>query len=279
MGRSVNYIGFARIGNQFGPAQGNGEYCKTLPAGHYKLEYDHYNDILLLNRFEPKLDDILNIGSKEFNEVLNNAKKFLSPETEDIFKQNGYLMKRSYFLYGPPGTGKSVLCTKVCNIAVEKKNAISVYPDGHQALERFVEVINDTDPNRFLAITLEEFDSSLRQEGDHNWTTLLDGQFQAGNRILVASTNNIGAIPSRLLRPGRFSRLYEIPALTEETKREYLVQKSVPTETIERIMKYSESLTIDEMKEIVQNVVILGEDLDSTVKAITAAKKLGYDAD
>ena len=275
----INYIGFAKMGNQFGPAHGNGEYCQKLPAGHYRVEYNRYNDELMLTKFEPRLDDILNIGSKQFNSISTNAEKFLSPETEKVFKQNGYLLKRSYFLHGPPGTGKSVLCTKLCNIAVQKKNALSLYPTEHEALERMIEVVSATDPDLFLAITLEEFDAILRNDGDHNWTTLLDGQFQAGNRLLIASTNNIERVPKRLLRPGRFSAIYEIPALTAQAKAEYLKQKQVNPEMIERIMKYSDALTIDELKEIVQNVVILGEDLDETVTAITATKTLGQDND
>jgi len=40
----INYIGFARMGNIYGPAHGLGDYTPTLPAGHYKVAWNRYTD-------------------------------------------------------------------------------------------------------------------------------------------------------------------------------------------------------------------------------------------
>lgn len=271
-----NYIGFARQGNLFGPAVGRGEYAPQLPAGHYKVSYDNeYDDNLMVAKFQPRLDEVLNLGCKEFNDAIGTAEKFLSPEAAIRFQQSGFLLKRSFMFYGPPGTGKSVLSSRISDIAVASKDAIALYPDSYQALERMLEVLNDTDKDRFKVINLEEFDDLVSGHDESQWTTLLDGQFQSTNRLVIATTNYIDKVPQRLLRPGRFSSIVLIPALTSEARDNFLKQKKVETSTRKKMVELTENFTIDELKEVVQSVSLLGESLEVTVQNIRAAKKLG----
>jgi chaperone BCS1 len=277
--RQRNYIGFARIGNEFGPAQGNGEYCAALPAGHYRVQYDDNYDVLSLHMFSPRLDEILNLGCKEFNEVINTVTRFLSPEATAEYKKGGFLYKRSFLFYGPPGTGKSVLSSRVADIAVQNKNAIALYPASYQALERLLEVLDDTDKQRFKVISLEEFDGLVNNHDEDSWTTLLDGQFQSDNRLLLATTNYIQAVPKRLLRPGRFSSLVKIPALTPSSRQKFLEAKQVDTKLIKKIVETTDEFTIDDLKEVVQSVNTLCEKPENVITGIRLAKKLGKEHD
>ena len=270
-----SYIGFAKIGNQFGPAEGRGEYSAQLPAGHYKVDYDRYQDELMLTKFDPTVDEILNLGGVEFNSVINNVNKFLSPNTKELYVKNGFLYKRSFFFHGPPGTGKSVLATQISNLAVEQKDAVAIYPSEYEALERMLEVLSTTDKDRFVCIGLEEFDGMINRHDESQWTTLLDGQFQSPNRLMIATTNNIGNINRRMLRPGRFSSLVHIPALTKECRIAYLNAKGIKAVDTDVIATDTEGFTIDELKEVVQNFHILGEPLDQVLKTIKDCKKLG----
>jgi SpoVK/Ycf46/Vps4 family AAA+-type ATPase len=272
----INYIGFARMGNIYGPAHGLGDYTPTLPAGHYKVAWNRYTDELTVTHFVPRTDEILNLGCEEFERAVNLTTKFLSPEMCAAFERNGFLVKRSFFFYGPPGTGKSVLASKISDIAVKNKNAIAMYPDDFDSLERMLEVLDETDKNRFKVVCLEEFDNLIgRNEGD--WTTLLDGQFQSSNRMVVATTNNIDNIPGRLLRPGRFSSITLIPPLSALARDNFLKLKNVSEFTRKHIVEKTDQFTIDDLKEVVQCGVILGEDLDSTIASIRAVKNLGKD--
>lgn len=271
----LNYIGFAKMGNIYGPAAGFGEYTAKLPAGHYKVDWDNYKDELMVTVFTPKVDEILNLGCKEFNMVVNSITKFLSPETKELFKKQGYLLKRSFLFHGPPGTGKSVLSVKVSDLAVHMKDAIALYPVGYEALERMLEVLDETDKERFKVICLEEFDGLISGRDEDSWTTLLDGQFQSDNRMLLATTNNIAEIPQRLLRPGRFSSLVHIPALDANERYNYLKSKGLPEIQCKDLTEKTNDFTVDDLKEVVQNSIILGEDVNFVLESIRAGKSLG----
>lgn len=274
-----NYIGFTRSGSVFGPATGVGEYTPKLPGGHYKVDFDQYEDILALTTFVPRTDEILNLGCKEFNYVLTTAERFLSDEATKAFAARGFLHKRSFMFYGPPGTGKSVLSCKISDLAVEKKNGIAIYPASFEALERFLEVLNDTDKNRFTVIVLEEFDGLVQGRDEEQWTTLLDGQFQTSNRLVLATTNNVERIPKRLLRPGRFSSVINIPALDESARDNFLKSKGVEKALRSQIVELTEEFTVDDLKEVVQGALILKDDLTNVINSIRAVKKLGRGGD
>lgn len=271
-----NYIGFARMGNIFGPATGDGEFTPRLPAGHYKVDYDDYKDELALTAFKPHMDEILNLGCKEFNYVLNMAESFLSPQTEVAYKEQGFLLKRAFLFYGPPGTGKSVLSCKISDLAAARKDGIAIYPSSYEALERFLEVVGDTDKGRFTTVVLEEFDSLVQGRDEESWTTLLDGQFQTSNRLILATTNNVESIPKRLLRPGRFSSIIEIPALNSDARNNFLLAKKVTDDKLRKtIIKATDGFTIDDLKEVVQGALILNDSVTNVISAIRAAKELG----
>lgn len=270
----INYIGFARMGNIYGPAHGLGDFHPTLPAGHYKVTWNQWTDELTVTNFVPKMDEILNLGCPEFENSVQMTAKFLSPETARKFAENGFLFKRSFFFYGPPGTGKSVLASKIADMAVKSQNAVAIYPEDYNTLERMLEVLDETDKTRFKVICLEEFDNIIgRNEGD--WTTLLDGQFQSSNRMVVATTNNIHRVPGRLLRPGRFSSITLIPTLPANARDNFLKLKNVPDSVRKQIVEKTDKFTIDDLKEVVQRGVIMGENLESTIDSIRAVKTLG----
>jgi len=273
--REKNYIGFAKQGNTYGPAEGKGDFTPRLPAGHYKVGYDAYNDILMVTKFEPRLDEILNLGCAEFNYVLDLTKRFLTPEAEQAFRKNGFLLKRSFLFYGPPGTGKSVLSSKIGDIACHAKDALVLYPESYDGLERMLEVLDATDKDRFKVISLEEFDDLVSGRDEASWTTLLDGQFQSNNRLVLATTNHVDEIPQRLLRPGRFSSLIHIPVLTPEARTTFLKAKNVGAAMIKDVVEKTEGFTIDELKEIVQCCHILGEPTDMVINGINARRNLG----
>ena len=67
----INYIGFARMGKIYGPAHGLGDFTPTLPAGHYKVTWNEWNDELTVTHFVPRMDEILNLGCEELRDQFN----------------------------------------------------------------------------------------------------------------------------------------------------------------------------------------------------------------
>lgn len=273
-----NYVGFARQGSTFGPAVGKGDYTPSLPAGHYRVEYNPYEDELMLTKFEPKLDEILNLGSKEFNAAVDTANRFLDPKTAEAYIKGGFLYKHSFLFYGPPGTGKSVLSSKIADLTIQQKDAIAIYPQSFDALERLLQVLDQTDPKRFKTISLEEFDDLLSSEDEGSWTTLLDGQFQSSDRMLIATTNYIERINKRILRPGRFSSLNLIPALDANARNNYLLSKGMDEKIVKGVVEKTSGFTVDDLKSVIQ-ATLRGETAVNEIERVKAAKALGGDSD
>jgi SpoVK/Ycf46/Vps4 family AAA+-type ATPase len=204
------------------------------------------------------------------------TESFLTPEAEKNYGKQGFLYKRSFLFFGPPGTGKSVLASKISDIAVARKDAVVLYPVCYEALERMLQVLDSTDKDRFKVIVLEEFDSLIHKHDTSMWTTLLDGQFQSANRLLVATTNSVECIPSRLLRPGRFSSIVLIPPLDMRARETFLVAKGVTQSLANAIVEATDGFTVDDLKEVIQACFLLGEDVKTAVESIRATKMLGH---
>jgi SpoVK/Ycf46/Vps4 family AAA+-type ATPase len=263
------YGSFTRYGNKY-VANEDREHIKELKPGVYTPHYDSQRGVFWFQEASVLSDDILDLPSGEYDRVVSEINLFLKPETKSNFKKYGFIYKRSVLLHGLPGTGKTVIAQRLVRDVI-KNNGIVLYVDNPAVLHIAYSVLKDIAPNVFKMVVFEEFDRMIpRHEND--LLSILDGEVQQDNVVYVASTNFIDKVPLRLKRPGRFSSVIQVNYPTSEAREFYFKTKLNDSLLAKYLSDNTEGLSVDELKEVIQAHVILGQDLSNVVTRIKETK-------
>lgn len=263
---------FIRIGNRIIVETSPAIAKDKLEAGTYTLLYDPYKGTFAFEEINFKNDSILPLPSPEFEKVINQMSLFMSQNVKDKFKEFGYLYKRGILLHGNPGTGKTIITTRITEKAVKDYNAICLFVENIAALKKAYEFLNQSQPDQLLVIVFEEFDR-LAEDSEEDLLLLLDGQIQRDSVIFLATTNHLNKIPPRLYRPGRMSSVIEVNYPTDKVRQAYFETKLGKNfKYLSEWVEKTEGLSVDELKEIVQAVYILNEDLEETIERLLTTR-------
>lgn len=256
---------------------GTSSIVSKLSPGNYEFKYDQMSRIFWFQAIEFKHDQILDLPSPEYTQIVTEMNFFLKNETKEKFSKLNYLYKRSALLHGPPGTGKTIIVNRISRDVV-KSNGICLWVKNLDLIDMAYEALNDIQPETLVCVILEEFDY-IAQRYESKLLSLLDGQTQKQNVVYLATTNYIDKIPPRLYRPGRFSSVIEVKFPIREARSLYLTTKlGNDFAHLEEWLEKSETFSIDELKELIQSVYILECSLEKTVNRILDTKKLNnYD--
>lgn len=246
----------------------------ALPAGVYTL-YGESESFLGVDTYVIKpmtiiSDGIIDLPNKEFQETINQFNDFMSEKTIQKYKELNFVHKRSILLYGPPGTGKTTIVNKLCSEIVARGGIVmfTQHPGYAKWLDQYLHLDNK---GVLLACVLEEFDSIIEMF-ESEALTLLDGQFQRDNTIFLCTTNYLDKIPKRIMRPGRINLKIKVDFPSHETRMVYVISKLGDSELVYDIVNRTEGFTIDEIREVIQQVAILNVPLDKVISEILATK-------
>lgn len=239
-----------------------------LPPGSYIPRYDSQKGTFWFEEFSIKSDSILDLPSSEYTKIVSQMEDFLRPEVKVQYEELGFLYKRSVLLWGKPGTGKTILVNRLANKVISKEG-ICLFVKNPEILEMTFAFLNQTQPETFVTVIMEELDSIVKNS-ERFLLTLLDGQVQQNNVMYLITTNYLEKIPKRIYRPGRINVNIEIKEPNAETRRAFLNSKVKDLD--DTVVDKTKGLTIDDLKEVVQAVYILKEDLDEVVKRLKANK-------
>lgn len=256
----------------------NYQMMDRLPSGSYRARCTDKGDLLIFPQSIIS-DRIVNIPSKEFDLVTGEITKFLLPETRASYGNLGFVYKRSFLLWGSPGTGKSCLVNRIAQDVIARDGIVLLETGHPDMIQQFVAEIRSLYPERLVMVVLEEFDGALQALGESKFLTLLDGQVQFDNIIYTATTNHIEKIPMRFRRPGRFSRVMEVKYPSLEARTGYIsaVFPTISASTLMKISKATEGCSIDEVREVVQAHLLLGEDVRSVVKTLLYSRGIAVE--
>lgn len=243
-----------------------------LEPGIYTIHYDPIFATFWFKSFHPTSDHILDLPSSEYQQITQEMSYFLRPEVRAKFNDMGYIYKRSTLLYGLPGTGKTCIVNRIAKEVV-KSGGIVIYNDKPDILKMAFEVLNDLQPETLTLAVFEEFDNITKYYEKH-LLTLLDGEVQKANVMFLATTNYLDRIPKRLYRPGRFASVIEIQFPTLEARRQYLIHKLGDNPNVNFYAENTQDFSIDELKEVIQSVEILGNDFRKTIDRLKATRDL-----
>ena len=251
------------------------EVTTKLPSGVYTANYIPDLDKFYFETLDLGHDELLELPSKEFQTVATQIDKFLSPETKEVFKEYGFLYKRSILMHGLPGTGKTCLIDRVANKVINDGGIVIFNP--HPAiLDKTYRVLNNIEPDTNVLVIFEELDELLKHY-EEDLLNILDGEVQRENVIYLATTNYIDEIPARIMRPGRFSSVVEVKYPDANARRFYLkhkLGKNTTKKEIDEIVKKTKGFSIDEVKETVLSNKCLDIELDVIIDRINETKEL-----
>lgn len=262
---------YIRQDNKFIATDTN-EVVAQLPSGSYIPKYDPMKGIFWFEEFTINADRIVNLPSVQYQKVLSQMGQFLKPETKARYQSSGFIYKRSTLLHGLPGTGKTMIVNRIA-LEVINSGGICLFVKDPILLEHAYAYLNLTQSETFVCVILEEFDS-IAKRNESFLLTLLDGQVQKNNVMYLATTNNLEKIPKRLYRPGRINTVMEVGGLASDARQYYFeLNLGKDFQGMSTLVNKTEGLSIDDLKEIVQAVFILNEDLAETIKRLKDIKK------
>lgn len=239
--------------------------AKILPSAEYMTGQDTEGN-LLFKKIVPNGDELLmfhsGIADNIFKEILLFWLK------KDVFKKSGFLHKRGILLYGPAGTGKTSIVAQISRQIV-KNNGIVLHCSHPRLLKIALEQARKIEPNRSIVCVFEDIDAIIREYGEDEILSLLDGTNQVDNILNIATTNYPERLDKRIVsRPRRFDRLYKIPVPEESVKKEYLKAKIPKGEKLSLWIDKTEGLSFAALTEAVISVTCLGNTLDDTIKIL-----------
>lgn len=241
-----SYFQWADVGTAY---MAVGKTYKTLDKGCYKLDMNGRGDYLF-NPIPINVDAYIRVPGSLSDQVLTEIEQFW--EKEQIFKKYGFLHRRGYLFYGPAGGGKSVLVNQIIDGIIKRDGIVLFIPDV-QWISSVVQIVRQVEPNRQVAVILEDLDAIISSQGEASVLAYLDGEGQADKILNIATTNYPERLDKRIVaRPRRFDRVIKIETPDEDTRREYFKQKaSLNEEELERWIDATEGFTFAALADLI----------------------------
>lgn len=243
-----------------------------LPPGAYEFNYDSRSGRQWFTQIELVSDAVIDIPSKEFEQVVSEMKFFLKPTTKQAFLDHGLVYKRSAMLYGQPGTGKTCIVQRVSQEVI-KAGGVILFNCDPRLLHLAYQTLDTIQPDVLTMVIFEEFDETVTRHED-TLLSLLDGEVQKKNVMYLMTTNYIDKVPGRILRPGRISSMVEVKFPEAAARKHYLDLKVVDKNAhdLNNWVEITDGFSIDELKETVLAVCCLGQNLSEVVERISSTK-------
>lgn len=254
-------------GKQFSPV---GSTVRLLPGGWYRFVYN--GRFMVPELMDIRNDELIKLPMPEYSAVLEDMKRFW--ESEPLYRKYKFPYKRGILLYGRPGTGKSGLLRLLGDDLISNKDGVIFNigtPDDIHAFSSIFSAFREIEPKRKAICVLEDVDNFMRYGGSTQAALLniLDGNMQYDNIVFVATTNFPDMLLESLInRPSRFDRRYEISTPSKEAREVYISSKFVdlPKEDVVKISEATEGFSIDQLKETVLSIYVLGYPFDFVIE-------------
>jgi hypothetical protein len=261
------YIKYSDVGNKHRPMPKDPPPIPTVEVikpGVYVMGADMGG--VFYEKHKYATDELLRFEDSRYESLLNEIESFY--EMEGDFKQFGFSHSHAICLTGTPGTGKSCIIKIAEEGLVKEGHPVFLAKDMWSLVEG-LKLFREVEPDRKAFVVLEDLDTLIEYKSTENkLLELLDGDSQVNGIMYIATTNYPERIPDRIKRIGRFSEMLEIDFPPEEGRRAYLQHKLGTHESedeIERIVKATEGLGFNHLKNYILSVYVFKKRKDETI--------------
>lgn len=227
---------------------------KSLPAGAYDLGFDMFGGPFA-SKVNLKEEELIHFTSGPNYQVINEMNNFW--QKKELYQKLGVPHRRGILLYGPPGTGKSGILKLIAEDLIAN-DGIVLYDVDICNVESWLPILSKAEPDRKTLIIFEDIESLIRHD-EHSFLQVLDGMTESRtNTVFLATTNYIGKIPSRILRPSRFDLLIKVDYPDRKVRYQYVKSlcERFEIEMREDIVEASEDMSFAAMKEMLTSILL-----------------------
>lgn len=160
----------------------------------------------------------------------------------------------------------------IINDLIEKYNGVVLLINNVNDFTKAYDFLKSTfrriEPDRFVITIIEDIDKIASTQILSELLDFLDGKNSVDHHLVIATSNDTSSIPDALLRVSRLDRRFYIGYPSELARKEYFINKGIEKELLDDYVKYSEELTISELKELYIGTYILGNSFEEVVDQI-----------
>lgn len=249
-----------------------------IEPGYYSCGQE-MSGAIYLQPLNVVLDGLVKFNDNTVNQLLDNVRRFWESKAkfDKINLSIKVLYKRGFLLYGPAGTGKTSLLSVIIKDVIDG-NGVAILFDGPSLTAKCIKAIRDVNPDKRVAVIIEDIDGWIRRRSEEEILDLLDGiETNFENVIFLATTNHVDKLSKRVLRPSRFDFKIKIDYPPIETRRQYLtglfdsMKFSNPDgikNVIERMCNDSDKFSFADVKELFLTTAIFGYEYEKTLEDI-----------
>lgn len=230
----------------------------SLPSGFYFTKYS--SDFgAYISKFEPKLDNNIEISKKIYSLVEKDFDKFWN--ISDKMKESGLEVRRSIMLHGQPSNGKKYIAKRIGEKFVKEYSGLVLYSEDPEDLKKIIKQIRLVEGSpRKIMVVIENLGIVLEKYGAQSVISLLKGVTNEQGIYIIATTNYEDRIADYVSdKPRMFNQKFLVGYPDKKERKEYIseliskMKESVSQTKINKIAKDTEGLSIGHIRTLVES--------------------------
>lgn len=265
-------VDWANSGNLFFNEQSRPETVGRLEAGVYTVGQNMRIGTYLERRHVVK-DALVPLPDTGAEGMLHEIRTFMNNKPR--YEQRGLVHKRGILMQGPPGSGKTSVSELLCEMFVREMDGIVLLSESPGLIGDGLSLVRQHEPDRPIMVVVEDIDVMIDDYGDGSLLNLLDGKYQHGGVVIVASTNHLDKLPDRLVnRPSRFDLVVSV-GMPSKAARDVFVRKlepTMPSERVKRIVALTDDYSVAHLKELLLLTEVYDMPLERAAERLNAIR-------
>jgi AAA+ superfamily predicted ATPase len=248
-----------------------GTTVSHLPPGIYTLSSSA--GAIFFNKTDILTDNLIELDDSAALRVIAGIEKFW--ESKPRFDRFGILFKRGILMWGPAGSGKTATVNMLMRDLVKRGGMVVLVQSPGIAVAGLHE-LRRIEPTRPIIIVLEDIEEMINNHGEHGLLSLLDGEHQVSNVVVLATTNYPELLGERIInRPSRFDEVILVDMPSAKARYRYLkhvLKDTVPEAELQKWVAATKNLSVAHLRELIVATQCLDRPYEEVVERLKRMK-------